>query len=158
MEFLKNMVEFFEANYDAPYIDFGENVFNNDFYDRVDSYDSFYDNNEQNEYIDFAYDSNFGGAYIQEVAAPKGYYDRVKKDAKNEDLMDQLQEIIEKDKKVLSYKKAWDAFKEVDKHLPGYPCSSDKSKIPDIYSGYCWTPRKDVNQGQCGKGGVRWEG
>ena len=61
--------------------------------------------------------------------------------------MGQLQEIIEEDKRVLPYKKAWEAFKEVDKHLPGYPCSKDKRKIPDIYSGHCWTPKKDAYKG-----------
>lgn len=38
----------------------------------------------------------------------------------------------------------------IDKHLPGYPCSSDLNMIPDIYSGYCWRTDKIVPGGECG--------
>jgi endonuclease I len=45
----------------------------------------------------------------------------------------------------------WKAFASVDKHLEGYPCSSDLNQIPDIYSGFCWTPAKGLAKGgECG--------
>ena len=51
---------------------------------------------------------------------------------------------------MVSYDGAWAAFAEVDKFLEGYPCSSDPTMIPDIYSDYCWHPEKNVQYGECG--------
>jgi len=47
----------------------------------------------------------------------------------------------------------WEAFTEVSKFVPGYPCDSDLNMIPDIYSSYCWTTEKNVaapGRGECG--------
>ena len=67
------------------------------------------------------------------------YYAGVDSNARDDDMKAQLQALIEQ-KTVLTYDGAWTAFASVDKYLPGYPCSSDLSMIPDIYSGYCWLP------------------
>lgn len=50
---------------------------------------------------------------------------------------------------VLSYDGVWEAFKSLGKLLPNYPCSSDASKIADVYSSYCWKTEK-VTGGECG--------
>lgn len=53
----------------------------------------------------------------------------------------------------VSYKRAWDAFGDVDQSLIGYPCSSNLTYIPDIYSDSCWVPDKQIQpdaNGECG--------
>jgi hypothetical protein len=67
------------------------------------------------------------------------YYAGVDPNARDDTMKAQLQALVEK-KTVLTYDGAWTAFASVDKYLPGYPCASDLSMIPDIYSGYCWLP------------------
>ena len=51
---------------------------------------------------------------------------------------------------VISYDAAWSAFAEIDKFLLTYPCDSNSSHIPDIYSNYCWSTDKIVPGGECG--------
>jgi len=77
------------------------------------------------------------------------YYSGINMSATNDDLKGQLQKLVSK-KTVISYDGVWKAFAAVDKHLEGYPCSSDLTQIPDIYSGFCWTPKKNVFRGECG--------
>lgn len=80
------------------------------------------------------------------------YYSGIDANATNDELKTQLQALVSK-KTVISYDGVWQAFKKVDQHLPGYPCSSDLEMIPDIYSGLCWLPRKNVQapqRGECG--------
>lgn len=69
--------------------------------------------------------------------------------ATNDDLRVQLQALISQ-KTVFSYDDVWEAFQSIDKYLPGYPCSSDASMIPDIYSAECWKTYKVVPGGECG--------
>ena len=70
------------------------------------------------------------------------YYAGIDDLATNEELKLQLKELLS-DKTVITYGGAWDAFKEMGKFLPGYPCSEDLDQIPDIYSDYCWTTEKN---------------
>ena len=78
------------------------------------------------------------------------YYSGIDASAKDLDLKQQLKDLISPHT-VLSYDGVWTAFESVDKFLPGYPCdSSDPTKIPDIYSGYCWKTEKDNTGGECG--------
>jgi len=84
------------------------------------------------------------------LPSPEEYYAGIDSSATNDDLKGQLQDLIAPHK-VISYDDVWAAFAEVDKTLPGYPCDADDSHIPDIYSGYCWTPEKDLETGgECG--------
>jgi endonuclease I len=77
------------------------------------------------------------------------YYSGINSSATDNDLKGQLHSLISH-KTTVSYDNAWKAFAQVDKYLEGYPCSSDHSQIPDIYSDYCWHPQKNVSYGECG--------
>ena len=78
------------------------------------------------------------------------YYSGIDPSATDETLKLQLKDLVNTNKTVVSYDGAWEAFKTVDKFLPGYPCDeSDDSMIPDIYSGYCWKNEKTTG-GECG--------
>jgi endonuclease I len=77
------------------------------------------------------------------------YYSGIDPTATNMALKQQLQALVSV-KTELTYDDAWTAFASVDKFLEGYPCSSDLSMIPDIYSGYCWKPVKITPGGECG--------
>jgi hypothetical protein len=77
------------------------------------------------------------------------YYDGINASATNNVLKSELQALISQ-KTTVSYDGVWYAFEEVDKFLEGYPCSSDLTMIPDIYSDYCWHPEKNVEFGECG--------
>lgn len=71
------------------------------------------------------------------------YYSGIDASATDLELKQQLKDLIS-NHTVLSYDDVWTAFESVDKFLPGYPCdSSDPTKIPDIYSGYCWKSEKN---------------
>ena len=71
-------------------------------------------------------------------------------DPASANLKENLQTIIS-NRTSVSYKRAFDAFAVIDKHLPGYPCDpNDLSKIPDIYSSSCWTPLVKAEGGECG--------
>ena len=83
------------------------------------------------------------------VLAAEEYYKDIDTSATDDALKSALKELLQ-DKTTLSYDDVWTAFGSVDKFLPGYPCSSDTSQIPDIYSGYCWTPEKNAERGECG--------
>lgn len=76
------------------------------------------------------------------------YYASIDSSATNDELKGQLQALIFPHT-VLTYDDAWTAFESVDKSLPGYPCDSNSTHIPDIYSGYCWKPEKGEG-GECG--------
>ncbi len=94
---------------------------------------------------------NFFDTGISSAAAD--YYRGIDASATDDELRRQLHDLIS-DKTELSYDDAWTAFASVDKFLPGYPCNSaDSSMIPDIYSGFCWSPEKNVaapGRGECG--------
>lgn len=78
------------------------------------------------------------------------YYAKIDKNAVDNDLKGQLKALIFPHT-VLSYDDVWAAFATVDKNLPGYPCDNDLTKIPDVYSKYCWkTGVKVTPGGECG--------
>ena len=77
------------------------------------------------------------------------YYANINKTATNNDLKGQLKALINPHT-VYDYDDVWIAFETVDKLLPGYPCDSDKSHIPDVYSNFCWSTDKVVPGGECG--------
>jgi endonuclease I len=87
---------------------------------------------------------------VADMPPPEEYYADIDATATNDELKGQLQDLISVHK-VFSYDDAWSAFEEIDKNLPGYPCSDDPTHIPDIYSGYCWTPQQGMpTGGECG--------
>ena len=77
------------------------------------------------------------------------YYTQIDPLATNNDLKTQLNELINPHR-VWSYDDVWIAFESVDKFLPGYPCDSNYSHIPDVYSAYCWSTEKITPGGECG--------
>jgi endonuclease I len=77
-----------------------------------------------------------------------GYYKDIDADAEDDVLKTQLNELM-LDKRQLSYDDAWSAFADVDQNLSGYPCDSNSTHIPDIYSTYCWSLDK-TEGGECG--------
>ena len=74
------------------------------------------------------------------------YYSGIESSATDTDLKQQLHDLISQ-KTVVSYDGVWEAFRAVDQYLPANNC--DAGKIPDIYSGYCWTSEK-AEGGECG--------
>jgi hypothetical protein len=85
-----------------------------------------------------------------DLPPPSEYYADIDASATNDELKGQLQALVAK-KVVFTYDDAWVAFEDIDKSLAGYPCDSDPSHIPDIYSSYCWTPEKNMETGgECG--------
>jgi len=76
------------------------------------------------------------------------YYSSINITATDNDLKSQLKALINPHD-VLSYDDVWDAFEEIDKNLPTYPCNANLTYIPDIYSSYCWSSDK-VAGGECG--------
>lgn len=72
------------------------------------------------------------------------YYANIDANAVNDDLKGQLEALIYPHV-VFTYDEAWVAFKDVDKHLPTYPCDTNTSHIPDVYSNNCWAETQ-----QCG--------
>lgn len=78
------------------------------------------------------------------------YYSAINPSAVNDDLKGQLKALINPHK-VLDYDTVWSAFADTGPTLPGYPCNSDKTHIPDIYSSYCWTLEQNMSKGgECG--------
>ena len=77
------------------------------------------------------------------------YYKNIDSSAINDELKQQLHDLINPHI-VLTYDEIWTAFESVDKYLPGYPCDSNSSHIPDVYSSYCWAPEKITPGGECG--------
>lgn len=77
------------------------------------------------------------------------YYASINLSATDDDLKGQLFSLINPHT-VLDYDSVWLAFNEVDKFLDTYPCDSNSSHIPDIYSNYCWAGDKVVPGGECG--------
>ena len=74
------------------------------------------------------------------------YYAGIDASATNDDLKGQLKELINPHT-VYSYDDVWGAFPSIDVYLPNYPCDTNTSYIPDIYSSYCWEP--DVTAEGC---------
>ena len=66
------------------------------------------------------------------------YYKDINTSLKDDALKQQLKTRINSGKQVIGYNDLWGVFKETGKHLPGYPCDADLTKIPDIYSNKCW--------------------
>jgi endonuclease I len=85
------------------------------------------------------------------VTRPSGdYYQNISTYARDEELKYELQKLVFPHTE-LTYDEVWEAFKDLAKHLPGYPCSSDPDHIPDVYSSYCWVAEKGLaTGGQCG--------
>lgn len=77
------------------------------------------------------------------------YYSSINSSATNDELKGELQALINPHT-VIDYDDIWECFPDVDQYLPGYPCDSNSSHFPGIYSAYCWVPEKDVTQGECG--------
>lgn len=78
------------------------------------------------------------------------YYANIDSSATNDELKGQLQDLINPHT-VLTYDDVWGAFPDIDVNLPGYPCDTNASHIPDIYSNYCWIPAKNNDGGgECG--------
>eukprot|EP01039_Chlorochromonas_danica_P005384 gene5384-5922_t len=77
------------------------------------------------------------------------YYDNIDANATDLVLKKQLHDLINPHT-VYSYDDVWNAFPDVDKFLPNYPCDQNTSHIPDIYSSYCWAPEKLSSGGECG--------
>ncbi|CAN0111298.1 unnamed protein product, partial [Ectocarpus fasciculatus] len=80
------------------------------------------------------------------------YYSDIDSSATNDELKGQLQELIYPHT-VLSYDDVWTAFVVVDENLPTYPCATNETYIPDIYSTYCWPKSKECGnykeEGDC---------
>ena len=77
------------------------------------------------------------------------YYAQIDPLATNNELKTQLHDLINPHR-VWTYDDVWIAFESVDKFLPGYPCDSNSSHIPDVYSSFCWTTEKITPGGECG--------
>jgi endonuclease I len=77
------------------------------------------------------------------------YYDGIDLTATDDALKEQLFYLINPHI-VLDYDAVWTAFETVDLYLNTYPCDSDPSHIPDVYSAYCWSPEKVDQGGECG--------
>jgi len=94
--------------------------------------------------------STVGGEIIVQDKSINEYYSGIDSSATDDTLKVALQKLVHK-KRVFTYAEVWDALAAIDEFLPGYPCDpSDLTKIPDIYSGKCWSPRKNVQGGECG--------
>ena len=80
------------------------------------------------------------------------YYSEIDSTATNDELKGQLQDLIYPHV-VYSYDDVWMAFESVDQYLPTYPCDSNSSYIPDIYSSNCWPEEKECGnykeEGDC---------
>lgn len=72
------------------------------------------------------------------------YYANINFDLTDQALKQELHDLINPHT-VISYDDVWNAFTDVDHYLPTYPCDSNATDIPDIYSSYCWPKSK-----QCG--------
>jgi endonuclease I len=78
------------------------------------------------------------------------YYASIDASAVDDDLKGQLQTLTAKHR-VFEYDDVWTAFAAVDQYLPRYPCDSNASHIPDVYSSNCWDPEKLASTGgECG--------
>jgi endonuclease I len=77
------------------------------------------------------------------------YYANIDSSATNDVLKGQLQELIYPHT-VLLYDDVWAAFTVIDQNLPYYPCDTNLTWIPDIYSDFCWEPIKEPSGGECG--------
>ena len=87
-----------------------------------------------------------------EYVKDSDYYANIDSSAKDEVLKNSLTSLIFQHTTV-SYDGVWTAFGDVDQSLIGYPCSSNLTYIPDIYSATCWVPDKQVQpdaNGECG--------
>jgi len=79
-----------------------------------------------------------------------GYYSSIDPSAVDDDLKGQLQ-VLTANHKVFEYDDVWAIFASVDQLLPTYPCDTNSSHIPDVYSSYCWDPEQNqVTGGECG--------
>lgn len=78
------------------------------------------------------------------VSSKEEYYADIDFDETDQALKQELHDLINPHT-VYSYDQVWTAFVDVDENLPTYPCSSNSSDIPDIYSTNCWPKSK-----QCG--------
>ena len=78
------------------------------------------------------------------------YYSSIDFSLNNNDLKKSLKELIFPHR-VIDYDTVWSAFPTVDIYLPRYPCNTNTTFIPDVYSSYCWNPEKNlVTGGECG--------
>jgi endonuclease I len=77
------------------------------------------------------------------------YYSDIDMSATDNDLKVQLKNLINPHV-VYDYDSVWDAFANIDKYLPTYPCDTNSSNIPDVYSSFCWVTEKITPGGECG--------
>lgn len=77
------------------------------------------------------------------------YYANIDSNAKDDVLKQQLHDLVNPHV-VYDYDTVWLAFTDVDTHMPTYPCSTNLTHIPDVYSSYCWSPDKIASGGECG--------
>lgn len=77
------------------------------------------------------------------------YYSSIDPTATNNDLKTQLKALINPHV-VIAYDDAWIAFADLDRYTPFYPCDTNSTHIPDVYSSYCWSQEKVTPGGECG--------
>jgi endonuclease I len=77
------------------------------------------------------------------------YYAGINANAVDDDLKGQLKALTNPHT-VITYDDVWTAFPTIDIYLPRYPCDSNSSHIPDVYSAYCWEPDQATTGGECG--------
>lgn len=74
------------------------------------------------------------------------YYDNIDFTSTDEKLKSQLQALIYNHVSI-TYDKVWEAFADIYKN---YPCDGNPEHIPDVYSSFCWLPKKSSPHGECG--------
>lgn len=79
-----------------------------------------------------------------QLSTKEEYYADINFDETDEALKQELHDLINPHT-VISYDDVWNAFTDVDHYLPTYPCDSNATDIPDVYSANCWPKSK-----QCG--------
>ena len=68
-----------------------------------------------------------------------GYYDDIKKEAKDDAMLSQLNKLVNTGNRSLTYDNVWKAFIKTGTFLPNSK-NCDRGKIADIYSNHCWKP------------------
>jgi len=87
---------------------------------------------------------------VSNICDASSYYSTIDTSLHNNEFKKSLKELI-LPHKVIDYDTIWSAFPAVDIYLPRYPCNTNASFIPDVYSAYCWNPEKNLaTGGECG--------
>lgn len=77
------------------------------------------------------------------------YYSSINPSATDLELKTQLKALINPHI-VHTYDEAWVAFAQLDRFSPTFPCDTNITHIPDVYSSYCWSMDKVTPGGECG--------